>query len=171
MKKLLILSATLISCGLVSAQELARVVSTMPVIQQVSIPRQVCTTEQVTTQQPKSGAGALMGAIAGGAMGNAVGGGNGKTAATMLGLFGGAIVGDRIEGAPTAQTQDVQRCTTQTFYETRTVAFNVVYEYAGKQYSVQMPSDPGPTIGIQITPIMPGALSAPIETRPVHRRY
>ena len=99
MKKLLILSATLIACGMVSAQELGRVVSTIPVIQQVSIPRQVCSTEQVTTQQPKSGAGAVMGAIAGGAMGNAVGGGNGKTAATMLGLFGGAILGDKIEGA------------------------------------------------------------------------
>jgi len=171
MKKLLILSATLIACGMVSAQELGRVVSTMPVIQQVSIPRQVCSTEQVTTQQPKSGAGAVMGAIAGGAMGNAVGGGNGKTAATMLGLFGGAILGDKIEGAPAAQTQDVQRCTTQTFYENRTVAYNVVYEYAGKQYSVQMPSDPGPTIALQITPVMPGVIAAPTENRPTHRRY
>ena len=89
----------------------------------------------------------------------------------MLGLFGGAILGDKIEGAPAAQTQDVQRCTTQTFYENRTVAYNVVYEYAGKQYSVQMPSDPGPTIALQITPVMPSVIAAPTENRPAHRRY
>jgi hypothetical protein len=55
------------------------------------------------------------------------------------------------------QTQNVQRCGTQTFYENRTVAYNVVYEYAGKQYSVQMPNDPGPSVQLQITPV--GAVS------------
>ena len=106
-----------------------------------------------------------MGAIAGGAMGNAVGGGNGKTAATVLGLFGGAILGDKIEGAPLAQTQDVQRCTTQNFYENRTVGYNVVYEFAGKQYSVQLPSDPGPTIALQITPVISGTKAPAYRTQ------
>ena len=157
MKKLITFVAVVATSGLSMAQEVGRVVSSMPVIQQISVPRQVCTTEQVTSPANKSGAGALMGAIAGGAMGNAVGGGNGKTAATVLGLFGGAILGDKIEGAPLAQTQDVQRCTTQNFYENRTVGYNVVYEFAGKQYSVQLPSDPGPTIALQITPVISGA--------------
>jgi uncharacterized protein YcfJ len=94
-----------------------------------------------------------MGAIAGGAVGNAVGGGSGKTAATILGIVGGAMIGDNVEGSSPAQVQDVQRCTTQTFYENRTVAYNVVYEYAGKQYSVQMANDPGPTIQLQISPM------------------
>lgn len=31
-------------------------------------------------------------------------------------------------------------------------AFNVVYEFAGKHYSVQMPNDPGPYVTLQITP-------------------
>ena len=31
-------------------------------------------------------------------------------------------------------------------------AFNVVYEFAGKQYSVQMPNDPGPYVTLQNTP-------------------
>ncbi|MEI8031503.1 MAG: hypothetical protein WCH35_17145, partial [Comamonadaceae bacterium] len=88
MKKLLLLSAAMASSGLCLAQEVGQVISSTPIMQQVGVPRQVCTTEQVAVQQPKSGAGALMGAIAGGAMGNAVGGGNGKTAATMLGIFG-----------------------------------------------------------------------------------
>jgi uncharacterized protein YcfJ len=157
MKKLLLLSATLLGCGVGVAQEVGRVISSTPVIQQVGQPRTVCATEQVAVQAPKSGAGALMGAIAGGAMGNAVGGGGGKAAATMIGIMGGAIVGDNIEGAPMAQTQNIQRCGTQTFYENRTVAYNVVYEYAGKQYSVQMPNDPGPSVQLQVTPV--GAVS------------
>lgn len=129
-------------------------ISSTPVIQQVAIPRQVCTNEQVAVQQSKSGAGALMGAIAGGAMGNAVGGGSGKAAATVLGIIGGAAIGDNIEGSPQTQFQNVQRCRTQTFYENRVVAYNVAYEYAGRQYSVQMPYDPGPNIQLQITPVI-----------------
>jgi uncharacterized protein YcfJ len=153
MKKLFLLSAALLSSGLCLAQEVGRVISSTPIIQQVGVPRNVCSMEQVVVQQPKSGAGALIGAIAGGAMGNAVGSGGGKAAATMLGIFGGAVVGDRVEGSPSAQVQNVQRCGTQTFYENRPVAYNVVYEYAGKEYSVQMPSDPGPTIALQIAPV------------------
>ena len=87
-------------------------------------------------------------------MGNAVGGGNGKAAATMLGLIGGAVVGDSIEGSPQMQTQNVQRCRMQNFYENRTVGYNIAYEYAGKHYTVQMPNDPGQHILLQITPVV-----------------
>ena len=157
MKKLILFSAVLLTSGLSQAQDFGRVLSSTPIVQQVGQPRNVCTTEQVSVQQPKSGAGALMGGIAGGAVGNAIGGGSGKAAATMIGIMGGAILGDNIEGRPMAQNQNVQRCRMQTFYENRTVAFNVVYEYAGKQYSVQMPNDPGPTVQLQISPV--GAIS------------
>ena len=143
----------MVASGLCLAQDVGRVISSTPVMQQVNVPRQVCTTEQVAVQAPKSGAGALMGGIAGGAMGNAVGGGTGKAAATMIGIFGGAILGDSIEGAPMAQVQNVQRCGVQNFYENRTVGYNVVYEFAGRQYAVQMPNDPGPTIQLQVTPV------------------
>jgi hypothetical protein len=86
-------------------------------------------------------------------MGNAVGKGAGNAAATMLGIVGGAIVGDRIEGAPAAQMQTVQNCTRQNFIENRTVGYNVTYEFGGKQYSVQMPQDPGPTIQLSVSPV------------------
>ena len=49
----------------------------------------------------------------------------------------------------------MQQCSTQIFYENRTMGYNVTYEFLGKQYSVQMPSDPGPTIQLQITPMLP----------------
>jgi len=153
MKKLLLLSTAMLASGLSMAQEVGRVISATPIIQQVNSPRQVCTTESVAVQQPKSGAGALMGAIAGGAMGNAIGGGAGKAAATVLGLVGGAAIGDRIEGGQTEQIQNAQHCTTQNFVENRPVAYNVIYEFGGKQYSVQMPNDPGPTVQLQISPL------------------
>jgi uncharacterized protein YcfJ len=145
-----------------TAQETGRVISSTPVIQQVAVPRQVCTNTQVATQGQKSGAGALMGAIAGGTVGNNIGSGSGRTAATMLGVFGGAILGDKVEGAPAPEVRTVQNCTNQVFYENRTTGYNVVYEFAGKQYSVQMPTDPGPTVRLQITPVA----APPVTTYP-----
>ena len=40
------------------------------------------------------------------------------------------------------------------------MGYNMVYEFAGKQYTVQLPKDPGPTIKLQITPIS----AAPVTT-------
>ncbi len=154
MKKQWIVTAlALASVSAWAQQETARVISVTPIMQQVSVPRQVCSNETVVTGQQKSGAGAAMGAIAGGAVGNSVGGGGGKAAATMIGIIGGAILGDSIEGGGTPQTQTVQRCTTQNILENRITGYSVIYEFGGKQYTVQMPQDPGPTIKLQLTPI------------------
>lgn len=144
--------------------DMARVVSSVPVFQQVAIPRQMCTDELVTTPGQKSGAGAVMGGVAGGAIGNQIGQGSGRAAATAIGIIGGAILGDRIEGGGTPSTQSVQRCTTQTVYETRAVAYNVTYEFAGKTYTVQMPQDPGQWVRVQVSPVIPG--SAPAYSNP-----
>jgi uncharacterized protein YcfJ len=153
MKKLILVPVLAAAAGAGFAQEFGQVLSATPIIQKVGVPRQVCTNEQVQLTPPKSGAGAAMGAIAGGALANAVAHGPGQAAATMIGIIGGAVIGDRIEGPATAQVQNVQRCATQTFYENRTVAYSVVYEYAGKHYAVQMPQDPGPTLQLQVTPV------------------
>ena len=165
MKKLFLLPLALFSSGVTLAQEVGRVLSATPVIQQVGVPRQNCTTAQVASPQPKSGAGALLGAIAGGAMGNAVGGGAGKAAATVLGIIGGAALGDSVESGPGSQRENVQHCTTQNVLENRAVAYNVVYEFGGKQYTVQMPSDPGPTLQLQVTPVgTVSQIAAPTST-------
>ncbi len=153
----LVALATLVTLGSFQAQadEIGKVISSTPIIQQVAVPRQVCSNEQVVAPGQKSGAGAAMGAIAGGAIGNSMGQGSGRAAATMLGIFGGAILGEKIEGPGQAEVRNVQNCTQQMFYENRTMAYNVVYEFAGKQYSVQMPTDPGPTVRLQVTPVAP----------------
>ncbi|WP_310625760.1 glycine zipper 2TM domain-containing protein [Limnohabitans sp.] len=144
----------------VQAQEVGKVISSTPIIQQVAVPRQVCNNQQVVIDGQKSGAGAAMGAIAGGAIGNQIGNGSGRALATMAGIFGGAIMGDKIEGPSAPEVRHVQNCSQQMFYENRTMAYNVVYEYAGKQYTVQMPQDPGPTVRLQITPMAPAPANA-----------
>jgi hypothetical protein len=93
-----------------------------------------------------------MGAIAGGAIGNSMGHGSGNAAATALGVMGGAIFGDRIEGQPATVVQNVQTCTPVTSQQNKLAYYDVKYEFAGKHYSVQMPIDPGPMINVSITP-------------------
>jgi len=171
MKTFLLTSALLAWTALlptgVGAQEVGNVLSRSPVYQQVLVPRQTCTQVPVTQSAPGTGAGALMGAIAGGAMGNAIGDGSGRALATVIGIVGGAMVGDRIEGSNGALTQNQTQCSTQNVYENRLVGYNVVYEYAGKQYTVQLPYDPGTTIPLQVTPLGQGVRSeAPVQAAP-----
>lgn len=154
----IVLASALLS-GLVvglpsQAQEVGNVISRTAVYQQVSVPRQVCTQTQINVPGQTSGAGAAMGAIAGGAIGNAIGKGEGRAIATMIGVIGGAIAGDKVEGPQSTQTQTQQTCTTQQVFENRLTGYNVIYEFAGKQYNVQLPRDPGPTIKLQITPVL-----------------
>ena len=132
------------------------------------MPRQVCTTQQVMVDPPKTGAGAAMGAIAGGALGNQVGRGDGRAVATIAGVIGGAMLGNRIEGPSAPQVRDQTTCGTQTVYENRLTGYNVVYEYAGKQYNVQLPQDPGPTIQLQVTPVVAPRSEAVTENMPTH---
>lgn len=159
-------AAGLLVCAATSwAQDLGRVLSSAPVIAQVQVPRQICSMESQQINGQKSGAGAALGAVAGGAVGNSIGHGGGRAAATMLGIVGGLMIGDRVEGPATVQTQNVQRCTTQNMIENRVTAYQVTYEYAGKQYTVQMPYDPGPYVKLQIAPA-DAVVPAPVSTAP-----
>jgi uncharacterized protein YcfJ len=145
----------------VSAQEVGLVVSSTPVIQQVAVPRQVCSQTVVTTQAAPSGTGAVIGAIAGGILGSTIGHGMGRAAATGVGVVAGAAVGNSVEGSRQQQAV-VPNCTTENTYENRTVAWNVEYEYAGRRYTTQMPYDPGRTIQLQVSPVSTGA--APLSS-------
>ena len=145
-------ASSLLSLNASAADILARVITSTPVVNQVAVPRQVCNSQQVITQSSKTGGGAVLGAVAGGAVGNAIGNGGGRALATVIGLVGGAMVGDRVEGTNN-QVQNIQQCSTQTFFENRASHYNVVYEYQGTQYNVQMAQDPGPYVRLQVTPV------------------
>ncbi|MEY3720973.1 MAG: hypothetical protein RL618_1492 [Pseudomonadota bacterium] len=149
--------------GHAQSQEMGRVISSTPVVTQVAAPQQVCNQGQVITAAPKSGAGALIGAIAGGAIGSQIGGGSGRALATAVGVIGGAIAGDSAESAPAPVYQTVNHCMQQLAYENRITAYNVVYEYAGKQYSIQLPNDPGPYVPLRITPAVVAAPAAVVS--------
>lgn len=64
--------------------------------------------ETVDARQSTSGAGAVIGGVAGAVLGRQVGSGNGRTAGTVLGAVGGALIGNEIEKQQ-ANTQDRYR--------------------------------------------------------------
>ena len=70
-------------------------------------------------------AGAILGAVLGGVLGNQVGGGNGKTAATVIGAAGGAYAGNEIEKRNQQQQPEAYKFTirmTDGSYQTLTQA-------------------------------------------------
>ena len=151
MKKSIVFVVAVGLSALASAQseELGRVISSSPITQPVNRQQQVCNGQSGNYVAPKSGAGAIMGAIAGAAIGNSIGKGTGRALATGVGMVGGAMVGDQIEG----QGQSAQQCSIQTITEYQIVGYLVRYEFNGKQYSGQFYSDPGPFVRLQVVPM------------------
>ena len=62
--------------------------------------------EEVTTRAEPTGGGTLLGALVGGVVGNQFGHGSGRAAATALGAFGGAVVGNNVEQQQAAAASD-----------------------------------------------------------------
>ncbi|WP_266159315.1 glycine zipper 2TM domain-containing protein [Dyella silvatica] len=135
-----------------------RVVSVDPVRQSVSSPQRVCRDEVVNHTAPPSDqhqiAGMAIGAVAGGLLGNQVGGGKGRTLATVAGALGGGYAGKRIEeshqqGQVTSSVE--HRCSTvnQPGDANRIVAYDVRYEYNGVTRTVRMDHDPGDRVQVQ----------------------
>jgi uncharacterized protein YcfJ len=169
-KSLVLIPVALLGTGLHAAepQEVGKVISSKPVIYQTQIPQQICGNTPIAVTEPKTGAGATLGALAGGVVGNAVGQGSGNAAATALGIVGGAVLGDRLEGQNTV-VQNTTTCTTQMVTQNVTV-YEVEYEYAGKRYKAQLPSDPGKTIAVSVSPALtmpPEAYPAPMANAPI----
>lgn len=151
-----------------SAQEVGRVVSSVPVVQQVAVPRQVCGQTMVQGQPQTTGGGALLGGLTGAGIGSAIGGGAGTAAAMVVGTVAGALIGNNIEANNQRYMQSVPTCTTETTYENRTVGYNVTYEYAGRQFTTQMAYDPGATVALQVSPAGGMAQSAgPVVAPPM----
>ena len=50
-----------------------------------------------------------------------------------------------------------QSCRTESVTEDRNIGYKVVYEYQGKQHTVQLPFQPGATIPLEVTPAVQGA--------------
>jgi uncharacterized protein YcfJ len=167
MKQTLLFAALGLAAFGAAAQEVGQVISTQPVIQQVAVPRQTCNPATVPVQGPTSGTGSVLGALAGAGVGNMIGGGAGHAAAIIAGTMAGAVIGNNVESNGNRGYATVPNCVSETTIENRTVAYNVTYEYAGRQYTVQMPYDPGPTIRLQVSPMAAGAQGNVVTAPPV----
>ena len=146
----------------------AQVISATPIVQSVS--QQVCQPQTVVTQPPPpsqgSGiAGGIIGGLAGGLLGAQVGHGSGKTAATIVGAAGGAIVGNQIASSPSAPTaQTVQACSNVT-HDVIT-GYTIVYRYNGREITTSMPYNPGSYVKVGVGVIDEGVA----VVNPPHRR-
>jgi len=135
----------------------ARVVSVTPVREAAGAPRQECHDEVVTHRAPVKDehqiAGTAIGAVAGGLLGNQIGGGKGRTLATVAGAVGGGYAGHEIqknrqENNMVSSTQ--RRCTTvQGKGGDKVVAYDVAYEYNGVTRTIRMDHDPGDRVQVQ----------------------
>lgn len=77
----------------------ALVVSSAPIIERISEPRQECSAAPVSapaSAPERSMAGVVVGGLAGAILGHQVGKGSGRTAATAAGAAVGSMVGDRV---------------------------------------------------------------------------
>jgi uncharacterized protein YcfJ len=128
------------------AAEFATVVSSTPVNVPMTVAQRVCSNERQVVPAQQTGAGAVIGMIAGGVIGNAFGGGSGRALATGVGAMAGAVVGNQVEAntAVAAGTEvPVQRCQVVNTSQQRTVGYDVMYEYQGQRYSTRVDHDPG----------------------------
>jgi uncharacterized protein YcfJ len=108
--------------------------------------------------QQRSAGGSIIGGIAGAILGNQVGGGSGRTAATAAGAIAGAVVGDRVQNdgsavnqPPQLQEQAVRQCRTVDSYESRTIGYDVTYDYRGRNYTSMMAHDPGQRVRLRVS--------------------
>jgi uncharacterized protein YcfJ len=93
------------------------------------------------------GAGAAVGAVAGGVLGHQVGSGRGNDAATIGGALLGGLIGNRVENdrredRATADF-DLNNCRTVALGDNSLQGYDVRYAYNGQEYTARMASDPG----------------------------
>ncbi len=134
----------------------ADVVAVKEVTQTITTPREECQDVQVQKQAPvkdeKRITGTVLGGVAGGVLGHQVGGGKGKTLATVAGAAGGALAGNQVQ--KNMQQSDVvttteKRCKTVNETSKKLIGYDVTYRLAGKEGVVRTSFKPGATIPVK----------------------
>ncbi|HEY4293644.1 glycine zipper 2TM domain-containing protein [Luteibacter sp.] len=135
----------------------ARVVSVDPVREAATASKRECHDEVVTHRAPVKDqhqiAGTAIGAVAGGLLGNQIGGGKGRTLATVAGAVGGGYAGHEVQQRrqeTNTVSSTVRKCSTVPGSGgNKVVAYDVRYEYNGVTRSVRMDHDPGDRVEVQ----------------------
>lgn len=139
-----------------SEPEFAEVISSTPIKQSFTTPREVCEDVQVTrTREVKDEnriAGTAIGAVAGGLLGNQIGGGKGKKLATVAGAAAGGYAGNQVqknmqEGDTYTTTE--KRCKTVNDKQEKITGYDVKYRIGEKEGQVTMDHDPGKQIPLK----------------------
>lgn len=123
-------------------------------------PQEQCWTEQVPVRStaPHSYTAPILGAIIGGALGNAVGHHeSNKKVGTVVGAALGGSIGRDIGyrnggGYQPVSYRDEELCRTveRTSYRDEIVGYRVSYRYRGRDYTTEMPYDPGARIPVRV---------------------
>jgi len=146
----------------VAAAQFAQVVAVQPITQSAttSKPRQVCRDEQVavpeTYKDQHQIGGAVVGGLVGALAGHQVGGGKGKTLATVGGAAAGAFAGHEIQkkhqenNASKMETRNVCHTVTDKSTTTKTVGYDVTYTLNGQAGHIRMDHNPGVGTGLPV---------------------
>ncbi|HEY2396900.1 MAG TPA: glycine zipper 2TM domain-containing protein [Rudaea sp.] len=136
------------------AVEYARVVS----VKQIPGPRQICTEQTVVERRRPEDkhrvAGIVIGALAGGLIGHQIGGGRGRTVATVGGTVAGGAIGRKVQGNHQRRdtvTRVVKHCRPATGAESEgATLYDVIYAYQGQNLHVRLDYDPGDRVELPV---------------------
>jgi uncharacterized protein YcfJ len=138
------------------AKDSAEVVSVKQATRTVSVPRQECHNELVSTQHPTQDpnriAGTVAGAVVGGVVGSQIGSGSGKKVATVGGVVAGGVAGNKIqEGMQERNVDQEWRQVCVTVQDTREepAGYDVTYRLDDRQTTVRTDYDPGKRIALK----------------------
>ncbi|WP_418318709.1 glycine zipper 2TM domain-containing protein [Piscinibacter sakaiensis] len=140
----------------IAQPKVAEVVAVKEVTETVVTPRERCDNVQVRhqapVQDPNRITGTAIGGLAGGLLGSQIGGGSGKTIATIAGAAGGAYAGNRVQAD--MQQKDVvttteRRCRTVSDKSKKLVGYDVTYRLDGKSGQVRTSFKPGATLPVK----------------------
>jgi uncharacterized protein YcfJ len=138
----------------------ARVRSVQPQYENISVPRNECSTQWVNETRRTGGGqnygGAVVGGVAGAVLGNQVGKGHGREAATAVGAVVGALAGDHLANRDRAEQyevvpREVTSCRTVNDVQTRITGYQVTYDYRGQHYTTMMRENPGPSLQLRVS--------------------
>jgi len=146
----------------------AEVLAVEPVTETLKTPKEICEdvvgSEQAPVKDPNRIAGTAIGAVAGGLLGSQIGGGTGRTLATVGGAAAGGYAGNQVQ--KNMQEKDTvsrteRRCRTVQESHTRTIGYDVRYRLGEQEGLVRMDHQPGPRIPVKDGQLQLDAPAAP----------
>ena len=148
--------------------EFAEVLAVEPVTETRKTPKEICedvvVNEQAPVKDPNRIAGTAIGAVAGGLLGSQIGGGTGRTLATVGGVAAGGYAGNQVQ--KNLQEKDTvsrteRRCKTVYESHTKTIGYDVRYRLGEEEGQVRMDHRPGARIAVKDGQLQLDAPAAP----------